>query len=108
MACFESMEIGIDVEKVDQTIDHLEIAKTVFTAEEMDILSSVPTKDLTPFFYEFWTRKEAFVKFTGHGLSFPVKLNAISILSDKLEIIENKDKLTTEITNDQGLESKIF
>ncbi len=104
----KSTEIGIDVEKVDQTIDYLEIAKTVFTVEEMDILSSVPTKDLTPLFYEFWTRKEAFVKYTGHGLSFPVKLNAISILSDKLEIIKNRDKLTAEITNDQGWNLKSF
>ncbi len=57
--------VGIDVQ-IEKTAKTLEIAKRFFTKEESDfvLLNGAST------FFEIWAMKEAFVKFTGEGISY--------------------------------------
>ena len=62
-------QIGIDVEWMDQNRDFSVIAPLVFSPEEQGLLSD----SITPVqeFYAIWTAKEAVLKATGHGFTFP-------------------------------------
>jgi 4'-phosphopantetheinyl transferase len=62
--------IGVDVESVDQTIDVADIGRLCFTERERALLfnSISPTEE----FFRLWTRKEAWLKAVGSGLSFPL------------------------------------
>ena len=70
--------VGIDVEvKQDPGKG---VAEHVFTKEELDAMHAAP--DPERYFTRLWTRKEAYVKCTGTGISVP--LTAFSVLSDTI------------------------
>lgn len=61
--------VGVDIESTAREVDQQALAQRFFSAEEAQQLSS---SDDSLAFFRLWTRKEAFVKATGHGLSFPL------------------------------------
>lgn len=65
--------VGIDVELMKPLKDHLEIAKRFFSNSEIEQLNSFPSEKLLEGFYTCWTGKEAVIKLSGEGLSFPLK-----------------------------------
>ncbi|HEX4593379.1 MAG TPA: 4'-phosphopantetheinyl transferase superfamily protein [Bryobacteraceae bacterium] len=65
-------EIGIDVEAVRAMPDMENIAKRFFCDEEAAELMSLPAEERDRGFYLCWTRKEAYIKATGEGLSAPL------------------------------------
>jgi 4'-phosphopantetheinyl transferase len=62
-------EIGIDVERVTPLADMATIADHFFSAQEKRALHEVPEHEATERFYEIWTKKEAYIKAIGKGLS---------------------------------------
>ncbi|MBE0570197.1 MAG: 4'-phosphopantetheinyl transferase superfamily protein [Ignavibacteriaceae bacterium] len=69
----DNTHIGIDVELMKPLKDHLEIAKRFFSASEVEQLLSFPADKILDGFYSCWTAKEAVIKLSGEGLSFPLK-----------------------------------
>lgn len=65
--------IGVDVELIKPLKDHLEIAKRFFSASEVGQLLSFSADKIPDGFYSCWTAKEAVIKLSGEGLSFPLK-----------------------------------
>ncbi|MBD3557347.1 4'-phosphopantetheinyl transferase superfamily protein [Planktothrix sp. FACHB-1355] len=65
-------EIGIDIEYVRE-LDYLSLAESVFSHREQSVLKELSADRQKHAFYTFWTRKEAFIKAIGYGLSFPLK-----------------------------------
>lgn len=72
-------EIGVDVEWMRDTLSDLEIAERFFSKEEVAALKSVPTNDQKTAFFNCWTRKEAFIKAKGKGLSIPLDQFDVSL-----------------------------
>lgn len=66
-------QIGIDIELMNLSKDHLRIAKRFFSNSEFDKLLSFPADKLRDGFYSCWTAKEAVIKLFGMGLSFSLK-----------------------------------
>lgn len=66
-------QIGVDVELMKPLKDHLDIAKRFFSASEVEQLLSFPADKIIDGFYSCWTAKEAVIKLSGEGLSFPLK-----------------------------------
>ena len=62
-------EIGIDVEAVRWFADADEIASRMFSPAENEAYGQLASHEKTVGFYNCWTRKEAFVKALGNGLS---------------------------------------
>ncbi|HEU0053257.1 MAG TPA: 4'-phosphopantetheinyl transferase superfamily protein, partial [Longimicrobium sp.] len=65
-------EIGVDIEHLREMPDGLVIAQRFFSAPENEIFARIPdeTRDLA--FFTCWTRKEAYIKAVGEGLSMPL------------------------------------
>jgi len=62
-------EIGVDIEFLDSKVQFSEIARTVFSEAEQSWLSQLPDDERQLNYFRCWTRKEAFVKALGEGLS---------------------------------------
>ncbi len=59
--------IGIDIEKIDLTID-LAIAKRFFHPQEFKALVELPSNQQAQAFFHLWTQKEAILKASGLGI----------------------------------------
>lgn len=61
-------EVGIDIQKVSTT-HNFNIAKRFFTESEYHYLKSLDHEKSISEFFRLWSIKEAYLKFTGEGLS---------------------------------------
>jgi 4'-phosphopantetheinyl transferase len=70
--------IGVDVEQI-RPLDDLEtLAERNFSAAERRVLLALPPAAREPAFFACWTRKEAFIKALGDGLSYPLDTFTVS------------------------------
>lgn len=65
-------EIGVDVEWMRPDIDLPALARRFFAAAEVAELEGLPETQRVEGFFRCWTRKEAFIKAVGQGLSCPL------------------------------------
>ncbi len=71
--------LGIDVERVRHDMDHLALGEHFFAPAERAALRSVPPRSRADAFFNCWTRKEAFVKAYGMGLSLDLSSFAVTL-----------------------------
>jgi 4'-phosphopantetheinyl transferase len=64
--------IGVDVERVRATDDMGQLVRQCFSAAEQREFEALPMGDRCRAFFKGWTRKEAFIKAIGDGLSYPL------------------------------------
>lgn len=62
-------DVGVDVEHVRSDIDVEALAQNSFSPREVDALLRLPAARRREAFFNCWTRKEAFIKAHGEGLS---------------------------------------
>jgi len=72
VAIARGLVVGIDVERCAPRSAVSRIASRFFSADEAAAIFDRPTLDPQLAFYRTWTRKEAFIKATGDGLSRPL------------------------------------
>jgi 4'-phosphopantetheinyl transferase len=78
--------IGVDVERVREDLVPREIAGRFFSLAEQRALMNLPEAEQRHAFFRCWTRKEAFLKARGHGLSFPLAGFDVSIGAYETEV----------------------
>ena len=71
--------IGVDIEQIRYDFDSEEIVRHFFSADEAGRLLSIPASDRPGWFFACWTRKEAFIKAKGFGLSLPLDQFDVSV-----------------------------
>ena len=72
-------ELGVDVERLRPMPDGEAIAERFFSRPEREVLRGVPAEQKDQAFFLCWTRKEAYVKATGDGLSMPLSRFEVSL-----------------------------
>jgi 4'-phosphopantetheinyl transferase len=75
-------EVGVDVERVRSLPSYLEMAARYFTPGETAALFSLPAGLSEEAFFHVWTRKEAFLKALGLGLSHGLERFEVSVPPD--------------------------
>lgn len=84
--------VGVDLEEVraEPVCEH--ISKRFFTANEHDGLIAVPGPHRQAAFFTCWTRKEAYVKARGDGLSHPLDAFEVTVRpGDPPELLRTAD-----------------
>jgi 4'-phosphopantetheinyl transferase len=69
VAVVRGRRVGVDVEQIRTDLATMEVARRFFARGEVDALAAVVSDERTTAFYRCWTRKEAYVKARGDGLS---------------------------------------
>jgi 4'-phosphopantetheinyl transferase len=72
-------ELGVDIERIRPLPDLQEIAARFFSREEETELMALPEDLREAAFFRCWTRKEAYIKAIGDGLSAPLDGFAVSL-----------------------------
>lgn len=78
-AVTETREIGVDIERVKSSFVDEGMISQCLTRREIEHFLTLSETDRDLFFFDCWTRKEAFLKACGNGLSLPP--NEIETLS---------------------------
>jgi len=72
-------EIGVDVEAIRPMPDIEDVARRFFCVEETAELMALPSAQREHGFFLCWTRKEAYIKATGDGLSTPLDTFCVTL-----------------------------
>jgi len=91
IAITRGREVGIDIEHIRTVPEADHIAEQNFSCGEYAAYQSLPESRKQQGFFNCWTRKEAFIKAVGEGLSLPLDQFEVSLAPDepaKLKYIE--------------------
>ena len=75
-------EVGVDVEFIRPDFATDETAEHFFSSAELRQFASIDAETKTQAFFDCWTRKEAYIKARGEGLSFPLDQFDVSLAPD--------------------------
>ena len=78
----KNSSIGVDLEYVDPSIEFEVIAPRFFSKNEATTLLNLPIERRPAVFFNCWTRKEAFIKAKGGGLSIPLDQFEVTLLEN--------------------------
>jgi 4'-phosphopantetheinyl transferase len=83
--------VGIDVERMRDDLSHEEVSKRFFSPTERAMLQALPPKSSIKAFFDCWTKKEAYAKGRGEGLSLAFDQFSVAIGPTRsMELIENR------------------
>lgn len=72
-------ELGVDVERIRPDVAEDTIAERFFSAREVAMLRALPVQLQAEAFFNCWSRKEAYIKARGEGLSLPLDKFDVSL-----------------------------
>jgi len=84
-------EVGVDVELIRGEVAGEAIASRYFSEKEFEELSELPAGMKAEGFFRCWTRKEAYIKARGEGLSIPLKSFSVSLKARTQEVLQSPD-----------------
>ncbi|MGH9367917.1 MAG: 4'-phosphopantetheinyl transferase family protein [Thermoanaerobaculia bacterium] len=79
LAVAAGRRVGVDIERVRSDRAAPEVARRFFSEDEADALREIPESARSEAFFSCWTRKEAYIKARGGGLSIPLKSFTVSL-----------------------------
>jgi 4'-phosphopantetheinyl transferase len=75
--------LGVDIEVIRPLTDGPDLVRRFFAPAEVAAWEAVPPERQTEAFFCGWTRKEAFIKAIGDGLSYPLDQFVVSLHPDQ-------------------------
>ena len=102
-----SDEVGVDIELVQERKYQDDVVKRTFNEKEQEIYNG--NKQVT-YFYDVWTKKEAYVKLIGTGIrnmfkDLPIEYDEV-IITKKIHYLDN-DYYLSLATNDKNERNNI-
>jgi len=76
-------EVGVDVEWLHKPVDWSPLAARMFSTRELDELYALPEPLRREAFFTGWTRKEAYLKATGAGLTDDLAAIEVTLAPDR-------------------------
>ncbi len=86
--------VGIDLEQIRTDVECVEIARRYFTGAELEELEATPKETQNEVFFRGWTRKEAYVKAQGQGLSTSLDSFEIGLTDQDTRLRSDSDNGT--------------
>lgn len=78
LAVAQGLVLGVDVERLRRLEDRDGLVGRFFSAREQAAFAALPVGDRDEAFFRLWTRKEAYIKALGDGLSCPLDSFSVS------------------------------
>jgi 4'-phosphopantetheinyl transferase len=72
LAVAHRLTVGVDIELINPEFATEDVAEHFFSANEVQCLRALPSAQRADAFFSCWTRKEAYIKGLGEGLSVPL------------------------------------
>lgn len=89
LAITRNREVGIDVEHMHRKTDWQSISQRFFTKPEQQALFVLEKEHQKDAFFQLWTRKEAYMKVLGSGLSLPPTAFTLTVPPQPPELIQH-------------------
>jgi len=87
--------VGVDIERMRTDLISESVAEQFFSIKEQSDLKRLSLGERDRAFFNCWTRKEAFVKARGQGLSLPLDQFDVSVLPDEdVTLLDVRDSET--------------
>jgi 4'-phosphopantetheinyl transferase len=108
-------EVGVDLELIRPDFATMTVARNFFAPEEVTALCALRGEDFVTSFYRCWTRKEAYVKAKGLGLSLPLSSFVVSVrpddapllLIDRFDIRKQRQWMLRDVTVGEGFAAAV-
>jgi len=97
IALTRGREVGVDVEEYVPNRADASVAEHFFSPSEVARLHALPESIRPRAFFNCWTRKEAYIKARGMGLSIPLDSFDVSLAPDEPAVL-----LRTSVADDVG------
>jgi 4'-phosphopantetheinyl transferase len=81
--------VGIDLEYVHTLLDLLELAKRIFSEEDLQTFQALPRGERQAAFFRTWTRKEAYLKARGEGIAEGLRQISVSLGPEETGAIQD-------------------
>ena len=115
LAIVRSREIGIDIEQIRPDVEASALAERFFSPDERNRLLKLHGEHLAHGFFRLWTRKEAYIKARGDGLSlaldsFDVSLEAgeqSALLHTRPDALQAKKWTVSDLHMPRGYEGAL-
>src|SRR5256885_2721769 len=91
-------DVGIDVERIDDRPVREKIAEKFFSSREVRVLCSLPPSARPAAFLRCWTRKEAYLKARGDGLTLRLDSFDVTLAPGDAPRLLRSDKRPAETT----------
>ena len=85
VAVSRGRQVGVDVERVPSEAVVAEVSERVFSPPELAVLRQLLRQARCERFAEFWTRKEAYIKADGRGMS--LELTRIDVSASQRQVL---------------------
>jgi 4'-phosphopantetheinyl transferase len=96
IALTRGREVGVDVEAVRAEFPGMEIAERFFSGREVETLRAMPEGARAAAFFLYWTRKEAYIKALGEGLSHPLGQFSVSLADGESRVLAEPEGVAHE------------
>lgn len=96
LAFTQGRALGVDVEYVREDFDHETIARRFFSVQEQGQLAAFAPAERYVGFFRCWTRKEAYIKAQGTGLSLPLDQFDVSLRPGEARVLLSTRPDSTE------------
>ena len=85
--------VGVDIEMIRAKVANERVAENYFSPWEVQTLRALPRENQAEAFFNCWTRKEAYVKGHGQGLSIDLKSFDVSLVpGEEAKILRGDDR----------------
>ena len=98
LCIFAGREVGVDLEFIKEDLAGDKIADRFFSASEIVALKNLPPELRQQAFFNCWTRKEAYIKARGEGLSMPLDEFDVSLAPGEPAALLRNHKEPAEVT----------
>jgi 4'-phosphopantetheinyl transferase len=87
MAVASDREVGIDIERHRPEFATDNLAEQFFSPDEVRAIRCLPAEDQERAFFDCWTRKEAYIKARGQGLSIALNQFTVAVSGEQTSVL---------------------
>jgi 4'-phosphopantetheinyl transferase len=96
LAFADEAQVGLDLEYMKPSVDMLELAERILSEDDFEAFQALLPGDRLAAFYRVWTRKEAYLKARGEGISTGLPEVSVSFTAGATSLVSDRRDSSTE------------